>query len=148
MLQRAAFLIAFLAGSNVGSIEAQALGVVTSVIAISFGAWYGIWLGLMWYAAVYEEGSVRSMFHWLRTSSAGQGNANAEAWELDELVVLDKKSAGVDVTKLEYFEANTVKFGSNAISSGVSHGIATPKMVKAKAPVRKSRKTATKKSLS
>lgn len=43
MLQRAAFLVAFLAGVDVGSLSSEALGAVTSVIALVFGAWYGIW---------------------------------------------------------------------------------------------------------
>lgn len=61
MVQRAAFIAAYVLGANITSLGAQAVGVLTTAIAVAFGAWYGVWLGLIWYAAVYEERSTQSV---------------------------------------------------------------------------------------
>lgn len=145
MLQRAAFLIAFLAGADVGSLPAQALSIVTSAIAVAFGSWYGIWLGIVWYAAVYEERTVRSMFGWLRQ---GSGKTVDGSWQIDDLVAMETVGTGRDSEKLEFFEANTVKFGGNPVSGRTTHvPVAAKAKVAARRP-RSPRKTTVKKTVS
>lgn len=61
MVQRAIFIAAYLFGADIASLSAQAISVLTTAIAVAFGAWYGVWLGLIWYAAVYEERSTESI---------------------------------------------------------------------------------------
>lgn len=121
MLQRSVFLIAFLLGVDIGSVSSQALGIVTTAIAVVFGAWYGVWLGLVWYSAVYEEGTVRGMLSSLAGSFRGR-RANADAWDLDDLVLLGKQSeTQKPETSLVYFEKNTVQFGGEPISARAVH---------------------------
>ena len=74
MLDRTAFLIAFIAGADITSLPVLALEYVTSMIAIAFGAWYGIWLGLVWYTAVYEERTTQGVYGWLKGFGRGFGN--------------------------------------------------------------------------
>ena len=120
MLQRSAFLIAFLLGVNIGSVESQALGVVTTAIAVVFGAWYGVWLGLVWYSAVYEERTVSGMLGSLARTLKGRRN-DPEAWDLDELVALGKNAEVPSEAGLLYFEKNTVQFGGDPVSARSVH---------------------------
>lgn len=114
MLDRAAFLIAFIAGADITSLPVLALEYVTSMIAVAFGAWYGIWLGLVWYAAVYEERTTQGVYGWMKSFRNGSGAVSAEgSWEIDDLVTVtsnDQKGR----SKLDYFEANTVRFAGGA----------------------------------
>lgn len=134
MIQRSIFLVAFLLGADVGSVQSEALGVVTTAIAVVFGAWYGVWLGLLWYAAVYEEGSMRGMLHtlWLKRRKSPEP---VGSWNLDDLVtgVVDL-SKGVD---LMYFEKNTVKFGGEPVSASAVHTQHVPVTHKKKSTVTK-----------
>lgn len=118
MLDRAAFLIAFIAGADITSVQVLVLEYVTSMIAVAFGAWYGIWLGLVWYTAVYEEKTTRGVYGWMRGFRGGVSQAGQEgSWEIDDLVtVTSNDSKGRE--KLDYFEANTVKFaGGSPVAS-------------------------------
>lgn len=147
MLDRAAFLIAFIAGADITSLPVLALEYVTSMIAVAFGAWYGIWLGLVWYAAVYEEKTTRGVYGWIRGFRGGAVDAAQDgSWEIDDLVtVTSNDSKGRE--KLDYFEANTVKFagGSPVASSRLQLApedeMPKPRVVAKRAP----RKTAAKK---
>lgn len=120
MLQRSAFLIAFLLGADIGSVQSQALGVVTTAIAVVFGAWYGVWLGLVWYSAVYEERTVNSIFGSL-ARNIRERKSQAEAWDLDDLVALDNNTEESPETSLLYFEKNTVQFGGEPVSARAVH---------------------------
>lgn len=83
MVQRAAFIAAYVLGADITSVYAQAIGVLTTAIAVAFGAWYGVWLGLIWYTAVYEERSTQSVSGYLyRRFVAPSGSA------VDELVAV------------------------------------------------------------
>lgn len=150
MLDRAAFLIAFIAGADITSVPVLALEYVTSMIAVAFGAWYGIWLGLVWYAAVYEEKTTRGVYGWMKGFRGGLAHADQEgSWEIDDLVTVSSNdSKGRE--KLDYFEANTVKFagGSPIATSRVQLApaldTAKPRVVAKRAP----RKTTAKKVVS
>lgn len=148
MLQRTAFLIAFLAGADITALPVMALEYVTSVVALVFGAWYGIWLGLVWYSAVYEERTTRGFVGWL-TGMGKQGRAAATpdgAWEFDDLVAVSSEDAR-GKEQLEYFEANTVKFaGSSPVAASRIHISPATGVVKAKAPAKRApRKTVARK---
>ncbi len=120
MLQRAGFLIYFLSGGNISTLQIRALDVVTSVIAITFGAWYGTWLGLVWYAAIYEEGSIRSFTSWLKHKVTNPNKVPAGEWDIDDLVAME--NVGDMPERLAYFEANTVTFASEPVSARSLHG--------------------------
>lgn len=45
-------------------LQVHAWNITTLILAIFFGGWYGIWLGLHWYKIVYEHGS-GGLFHGL-----------------------------------------------------------------------------------
>jgi signal transduction histidine kinase len=45
-------------------LQVHAWNITTLILAIFFGGWYGIWLGLYWYKIVYEHGS-GGIFHGL-----------------------------------------------------------------------------------
>jgi hypothetical protein len=65
ILQRSAALIGFLLlNMDYGRFNPGAtpttlhfLNIITYVIAVILGGWYGIWLGLYWYRVVYEQGT-------------------------------------------------------------------------------------------
>lgn len=148
MLQRAAFLVAFLVGVDVSSLSAQALSVVTTAIAVVFGAWYGIWLGLVWYVAIYEERTTSSLFGWIKRSSSSRRTASDDSWEIDDLVSLEKVTVGKSSPKLRFFEENTIRFGG-ANSQEEEPKRSVPVMAKAKtASKRAPRKSAPRKSVS
>lgn len=148
MIQRAAFLVAFLLGADIGSVSSQALGVVTSMVAVVFGAWYGIWLGLTWYAAVYEEQHVRSMFRWL-WDGAAPARQKPGSWEFDDLLAFEEGSSNNVGAKLEFFEANTVQFGGGPVSAESVHAHHVPVSTRAKTSAKKApRKAAARKSVS
>lgn len=52
----------FSLGSNYSQLHI--LNIVTYVLAVFLGGWYGAWLGLYWYKVVYEEG-VGGLWHGL-----------------------------------------------------------------------------------
>ena len=52
---------------------------LTYLLAMFFGAWYGIWLGLHWYEIVYEQGR-KGVFHAFLGRLAG-GNKDAKSVE-------------------------------------------------------------------
>lgn len=146
MLQRAAFLVAFLVGADITSLTAQALAIVTTAISLMFGAWYGIWLGLVWYAAVYEERTTRSIVGWIRQSTSGKTKDGS--WEIDDLVALEKTPNGNNPPKLRFFEENTVRFGGTA-AQGAEPKRSVPVMAKAKTSAKRPpRKPATRKTVS
>lgn len=114
MLDRAAFLIAFIAGADITSFPVLALEYVTSMIAVAFGAWYGIWLGLIWYAAVYEEKTTQGLYGWVKGFRGGLRRGVEEgSWEIDDLVTVSSNGPK-GREKLDYFEANTVKFAGGS----------------------------------
>ncbi len=148
MLQRAAFLVAFLIGADVSSLSAEALGVVTTAIAVVFGAWYGIWLGLVWYAAIYEERTTRSMFGWIRQSVSSKRGSSEDSWEIDDLVAMENTSAGKTPPRLRFFEENTIRFGGSADQESTPSRT-IPVMAKAKTVSKRApRKSAARKSVS
>lgn len=65
ILQRSAALIGLLLLSidygkfNLGTTYSQlhTLNIITYVLAVFLGGWYGVWLGLYWYRVVYEQGT-------------------------------------------------------------------------------------------
>ncbi len=120
MLQRSAFLVLFLLGADIGSMESQALGIVTTAIAVVFGAWYGVWLGLVWYSAVYEERTINGMLSSLLRVLKFK-RTNSEAWDLDELVAMGQSSSEKPKTSLIYFEKNTVQFGGEPVPAHSVH---------------------------
>src|SRR6185503_1491686 len=68
-IQQAAMLMLILLLVNqVGALDAGLQSQITMfdsvsyILAMFFGAWYGIWLGIHWYAIVYEAGR-RGLFH-------------------------------------------------------------------------------------
>ncbi|MBL8031627.1 MAG: hypothetical protein JNK33_04875 [Candidatus Doudnabacteria bacterium] len=150
MLDRAAFLIAFIAGADITSLPVLALEYVTSMIAVAFGAWYGIWLGLVWYSAVYEEQTTKGVYGWMRGLRNSTARASQEgSWEIDDLVTVSSNdSKGRE--KLDYFEANTVKFAGGApvatsrVQLAPELGTLKPRTVAKRAP----RKTAARKTVS
>ncbi len=44
-------------GTSLTYVQFAALDYSVLTIVLMFGCWYGIWLGLYWFRAVYEEGS-------------------------------------------------------------------------------------------
>lgn len=146
MLQRAAFLVAFLVGADISSLTAQALAVVTTAISLMFGAWYGIWLGLVWYTAIYEERTTNSIVGWIRQSTSRRTKDGS--WEIDDLVALEKTPNGNNPPKLRFFEENTIRFGGNAIQASEPKR-SVPVMAKAKTAAKRApRKSAARKSVS
>lgn len=61
-IQRAAALVSLLLVNtdygtyslNISPLDLHALNVSTILLAVFFGGWYGVWLGLHWYEYVYE----------------------------------------------------------------------------------------------
>lgn len=67
IIQQAAILLLILLlinqlGGEAGAAQFQMFDSLTYVLAMFFGAWYGVWLGLHWYEIVYEQGR-RGLFH-------------------------------------------------------------------------------------
>jgi hypothetical protein len=149
MLDRAAFLIAFIAGVDITSVPVLALEYVTSMIAVAFGAWYGIWLGLVWYAAVYEEKTTQGVYGWMKGFRGGLRQVEQTgSWEIDDLVTVSSNDAK-GREKLDYFEANTVKFAGGApIATSRVQLAPALDTVKPKVAKRAPRKTTAKKTVS
>ncbi len=110
MLQKSALLLLTLLlnaqgeqASLIGS-DIQVFDTVTYVLALFFGGWYGVWLGLHWYDIVYENGQggiMRNMFSHVKGMSQLAGNRPARPtserpsqsvprheprWQFDDLV--------------------------------------------------------------
>lgn len=49
--------------SQISEASLQTVDAVTTIAAILFGAWYGIWLGLNWHTELYGDGKAPGMFH-------------------------------------------------------------------------------------
>lgn len=96
MVQRAAFIAAYVLGANITSLGAQAVGVLTTAIAVAFGAWYGVWLGLIWYAAVYEERSTQSVSGYVYRRFLSPSGA-----ETGELVAVRQSAGSMEADMLK-----------------------------------------------
>lgn len=114
MVQRAAFIAAYLLGTNIASLYAQAIGVLTTAIAVAFGAWYGVWLGLIWYAAVYEERSTESVTGYMYRRFVSPSGA-----ETDELVAIRQggASVGEGVTKAAKLSNGSTRIVRRSVES-------------------------------
>lgn len=118
LLQRSLFLLAFLGGVNILSYNFQQLDYISFVVANFLGLWYGIWLGLHWYTAVYEEGSVGGLFSGI-SRMFGKNRSRSEpagSWDLDDLVKMKNEETSEARSlgpRLEVFERNTVAFSTS-----------------------------------
>ena len=121
MVQRAAFIAAFLLGADISSLYAQALGVITTAVAVSFGAWYGVWLGLIWYAAIYEDRTAQSMASFiLRRTKTSHGVTT------DEVVAMRQGGGEVEA---EYMQSSSLPAASTKTIRRRAHA-ASPKTVR------------------
>lgn len=146
-------------GANVLSTDYLLFDYITFTFALFFGWWYGIWIGLAWYTAVYEEGEGMGFIKFLRLKLAGNRQQSSmrfapeQSWDLDDL--LNSKSnvandeEGMTPT-LAVFEENTILLrdsGPVHASSLHEHGSKnlhkpSVRTAQAKKPVRKIKKPA------
>lgn len=109
-VQRSVFLLVFLLGEDISSVYVQALYVLTTAIGITVGAWYGVWLGLLWYRAIYEEGTTRSLFGVIKGFGGKKNQSTEGEWEIDDLVALESIDPKTKKPTVEYMEAGAVKW--------------------------------------
>lgn len=69
----------------------------TMIVAMFFGGWYGIWLGLHWYRMIYEDANVQSWFHgfvphlWRRKPVPNQASPAAKIASMPRQIVATSK---------------------------------------------------------
>jgi hypothetical protein len=89
-------------------VELLALDYMTMLIALLFGGWYGIWVGIHWYESVYEHGTTRGLIGslvgiWPRVRKPYNLKTRVEAVssrlesDLGELEALAKSTAAAPV---------------------------------------------------
>ena len=153
LLQRSLFLLAFLAGVDVLSFDFQRLDYFTFVLATFFGLWYGIWLGLHWYTAVYEEmsvtGALSGLFRFFgRRSRPAFSQSRTSSWNLDDLVNMKSVQPNRSATgpSLEVFESETIAIGSGLpVHADSVHSQSALEIPKNKTSIRKTVKRPAKK---
>lgn len=135
-VQRSVYLVLFLSGFDISNVLASALEVMTTALAIVIGGWYGTWLGLIWYQAVYEDGTARGLGGVVRDWSRRGAKKEEGEWEIDDLVALESVDPKSKKPTLEYMEAGAVKwrgeggFEAHQVHEGPKISFAKPRAKK------------------
>lgn len=121
LLQRSLLLLGFLFGFNVLAPAIQQLDYVSFLLFLFSGLWYGIWLGLHWYGAVYERREVRGFIHSLfghRPLLRGS-DRSSRTWNVEDLLRDSEDSAPAEPT-LSVFKEKIIRF-SDPVSASAVH---------------------------
>ncbi len=135
-IQRSAFLLVYLLGTEVNPVLTSSLEVLTGALAITLGGWYGVWLGLLWYRAIYEEGTSKSIWAAVRGYAGGSKDKQEGEWEIDDLVALESIDPKTKKPTVEYIEAGAVKWKGRApqVLSENPDGVAVKKKAHRRLP--------------
>jgi hypothetical protein len=133
MLQKAALLLLtlFLGSqtgtlvSTFGNIDIAIFDTVSYILALFFGGWYGVWLGLHWYGIVYESGRggiTRALFNHAKDLSSLSGSrpskpvvtqsrkeTSESKWQFEDLVAARPEQRPARVDDMEWSRKVSVK---------------------------------------
>lgn len=144
-IQRSAFLLYYLLNQDLNMVFVRSLEILTGALAITLGAWYGVWLGLLWYRALYEDRTTRSIWGAIRSYKKDGLSSTDGEWEIDDLVALETIDPKSKKPTIEYLEAGAVKWHGNSAGFVEEPVPASKKKTHRRSPT--TRKTATKKSI-
>jgi hypothetical protein len=63
--------------------EITAIDLINLTVAVLFGAWYGIWIGMHWYYAVYEQAGGRGFVWGVAAALRRRGNPDGLKSEIE-----------------------------------------------------------------